>query len=99
MIPLSVLERGKSANRELLSEETVREHPAGLDKFSPGPKHLHPRLLKGLTGVSVAPLRNLRSWKIGKIPQDWRRDKYCSSIQQRKILESASSRPLNFRSW
>jgi len=83
----------------LVEEDCVGDHLSNLDIHkSMGPDGMHPRVLRELADVTVEPLSNIfeRSWRIGEVPEDWRKANVTPVFKKGKKEDSGNYRPVSF---
>ncbi|KFP54076.1 RNA-directed DNA polymerase from mobile element jockey, partial [Cathartes aura] len=79
----------------LVEEDQVREHLNELDIHkSMGPDGMHPRVLRELADVIARPLLIIfdRSWRLGQVPEDWKKAIVTPVFKKGKKEDSESYR-------
>lgn len=62
----------------------IKEYLATLNEFkSPGTNEMHPKILKDLAEEITELSIFLKSWKMGGVPDDWRRSKVVPIFQKK----------------
>ncbi|PKU46275.1 rna-directed dna polymerase from mobile element jockey-like [Limosa lapponica baueri] len=84
-----------------VGEDWVRDHLAKLDIHkSMGSDGMHPRELRELADVITEPLSIIheRSWRIGEVPEDWRKANITPVYKKGKKEDPGNYRPISLTS-
>jgi len=76
----------------------VRDHLSNLDAHkSMSPAGMHPEVLRELADAIAEPLSIIfeRSWRIGEVPEDWRKTKATPVFKKGKKENPGNYRPVN----
>jgi len=95
----------EEAHREddfpLVEEDCVRDCLSNMDAHkSMGPDGMHPRVLRELADVIAEPLSIIfeRSWRIGEVPEDWRKASVSPIFKKGKKEDPGNYRPVSLNS-